>query len=189
MKKRSFILIVIISMLFLSSLSALAQTEEELLKSALSSLQAGDLNATQDSLEKVQLQLWNKAPMKMVNPTFTDGEAQSYGSYTKRPSNFFAADEKLFIYVEPKNYTIREEGGAYHIYFTTDFNVYDKDGKLIGGQEAFSDFRYITATPVFELYLVITLNFDLDPGDYTVEIVCRDKFSDKQASFKLPFKK
>lgn len=189
MKKTTLFSLVLISMIFLFSLSALAQNEEELLQSALSSYQVGDLNATQEALEKVRLLLWNKAPMKMVNPTFTDGEAQSYGSYTKRASNFFAADEKIFVYVEPKNYTIREEGGTYHIYFTTDFNVYDKDGNLLGGQEAFSDFRYITATPVFEVFLVITLNFDLDPGDYVVEIICRDKFSDKKASFNLPFKK
>jgi len=59
----------------------------------------------------------------------------------------------------------------------------------LGGQESFSNFRYITASPVFETYLVITLNFDLEPGDYTIEIICRDKFSDKQAGFKLLFKK
>jgi len=189
MKKLTIISLVLVSMLFIVSLGALAQTEEELLKSALSSFQAGDLNATQDALEKVRLLLWNQAPMKMVNPTFTDGEAQSYGLFTKRQSDFFAADEKLYLYVEPKNYTIRQEGGAYHIYFTTDFNVYDKAGKLLGGKESFSNFRYITASPVYEAYLVITLNFDLDPGDYTVEIICRDKFSDKKASIKLPFKK
>lgn len=102
MKKTTLISLILISMFFLFSLSALAQNEGELLQSALSSYQAGDLNATQDALEKARLLLWNKAPMKMVNPVFTEGEAQSYGSYTKRSSNFFAADEKLLLYVEPK---------------------------------------------------------------------------------------
>ena len=189
MKKIIVITLILVSMLLLTSLSALAQNEEELLQSALSSYQAGDLNASQEALEKARLLLWNKAPMKMVNPVFTEGEAQSYGYYTKRLSNFFAADEKLFVYVEPKNYTIREEGGAFHIYFTVDFNVYDNEGNFIGGQEAFSDFRYVTVSPVFEVFLVTTLDFDLEPGDYNVEIICRDKFSDKKASFKLPFKK
>jgi len=189
MKKTTLFSLVLISMFFLFSLSALAQNEEELLQSALSSYQVGDLNATQEALEKVRLLLWNKAPMKMVNPTFTDGEAQSYGYYTKRLSNFFAADEKIFVYVEPKNYTIREEGGAFHIYFTVDFNVYDTEGNFIGGQEALSDIRYVTSSPVFEVFLVTTFDFDLEPGDYTVEIICRDKFSDKKASFILPFKK
>ncbi len=189
MKKISIISLVFITMLFLVSFAALAQNEGELLQSALSSYQAGDLNASQEALEKARLLLWNKAPMKMVNPVFTEGEAQSYGYYTKRLSNFFAADEKLFVYVEPKNYTIREESGAFHIYFTVDFNVYDTEGNFIGGQESFSDFRYVTASPVFEVFLVTTLNFDLEPGDYIVEIICRDKFSDKKASFNLPFKK
>jgi len=123
MKKITIISLALASLIFLISFSALAQNEEELLKSALTSYQAGDLNSTQDFLEKIRLLLWNQAPMKFVDPTFTEGEVQSYGSYTKRLSNYFAADEKLFIYVEPKNYTIREEGGTYHIYFTTDYNV------------------------------------------------------------------
>jgi len=189
MKKTSIILLVFALMLFIFSSVALAQNEEELLQSALSSLQAGDLNAAQESLDKVRLMLWNKAPMKMVNPTFTEGKAQNYGYYSKRLSNFFAADESLLVYAEPKNYTIREEAGAYHIYFVVDFNVYDVEGNFIGGQEAFYDFRYITTNPVYETYLVFTLDFDLDPGDYVVEIICRDKFSDKKASFTLPFKK
>ena len=84
MKKISIISLVFITMLFLVYFAALAQNEGELLQSALSSYQAGDLNASQEALEKARLLLWNKAPMKMVNPVFTEGEAQSYGYYTKR---------------------------------------------------------------------------------------------------------
>jgi len=189
MKKIIVITFILVSMLLLTSLSALAQNEEELLQLALSSYQAGNLNASQEALEKARLLLWNQAPMKMVNPVFTEGKAQSYGYYTKRLSNFFATDESLYVYAEPKNYTIREEGGAYHIYFTVDFNVYDAEGNFIGGQEALSDIRYVTSSPVFEVFLVTTFDFDLEPGDYTVEIICRDKFSDKKAGFILPFKK
>jgi hypothetical protein len=140
MKKISIISLVFITMLFLVSFAALAQNEGELLQSALSSYQAGDLNASQEALEKARLLLWNKAPMKMINPVFTEGEAQSYGYYTKRLSNFFAADEKLFVYVEPKNYTIREESGAFHIYFTVDFNVYDTEVTLLEARKLFLNF-------------------------------------------------
>ena len=65
MKKISILSLVFTTMLFLVSFTALAQNEGELLQSALSSYQAGDLNASQEALEKARLLLWNKAPMKL----------------------------------------------------------------------------------------------------------------------------
>jgi len=40
--------------------------------------------------------------------------------------------EPIYGYAEPRNYTITDESGTYHIYFALDFNLYDKDGKSPG---------------------------------------------------------
>lgn len=175
--------------LFVFPVIALAQEEAELLEQAASLLREGNLGEAQKLLDEARLSLWNKAPMRVENYTFVEEESQSYGVWRERISNFFAPDETIYIYAEPKNYTILKEGNAYHIYFETDFNVYDMDGNLLGGQESFGEFRYITRSPVYETYLNLYFDFEIEPGEYVLEVILQDKFSNKSASFRLPFRK
>jgi len=168
---------------------ALAQEEAELVDQAASLLREGNLEEAQRLLDEVRLLLWNKAPMRVENYTFVEEESQSYGVWRERISNFFAQDETIYIYAEPKNYTILKEGNAYHIYFDVDFNLYDAEGNYLGGQESFGSFRYITRSPVYETFLNLYFDFEIDPGEYVLEVVLRDKFSEKSASFRLPFRK
>jgi len=115
-------------------------------------------------------------------------ESESYGVYRERISNFFASDETIYVYAEPKNYTIRKEGNTYHIYFDVGFNLYDAEGNYIGGQDSFGSFRYITRSPVYETYLNLYFDFaEIPSGEYILEVTLQDKFSEKNTSFRLPF--
>jgi len=159
------------------------------LEKALSLVEEGSIEGAQAILEEARFILWNKAPLKIANCLFVEEEPYSFGVYKERPSNFFAPDETIYVYAEPQNYTIKEESGNYHIYFLLDFNLYDKDGNLLGGQESFGNMRYITKKPVYETFLDLKFNFDLGPGDYVLEVIVRDQLGNKSGSFRLPFKK
>ena len=43
--------------------------------------------------------------------------------------------------------------------------------------------------PVREIFLNLCFNIKIDPGEYQIEIIVHDQFSDKSTSFKLPFQK
>ncbi len=177
-----------ISVLFAFSGVAFAQEEADLVAQAASLLREGNLEEAQKLLDEVRLLLWNKAPMKVENYTFVEEESESYGVYRERISNFFASDETIYVYAEPKNYTIRKEGNTYHIYFDVGFNLYDAEGNYIGGQDSFGSFRYITRSPVYETYLNLYFDFaEIPSGEYILEITLQDKFSEKNTSFRLPF--
>lgn len=179
-----------IFVLFAFSVVAFAQEEADLVAQAASLLREGNLEEAQKLLDEVRLLLWNKAPMKVENYTFVEEESESYGVYRERISNFFASDETIYVYAEPKNYTIRKEGNTYHIYFDVGFNLYDKEGNYLGGQDSFGSFRYITRSPVYETFLNLYFDFaEVPSGEYVLEVTLQDKFSEKSTSFRLSFRK
>ncbi|MCX6091026.1 MAG: hypothetical protein NTX88_11785 [Candidatus Atribacteria bacterium] len=180
---------VICALVLLLSFSVFAQDEKTLLRSAMDSLQAGDIEKTQQTLDQVQLILWNQAPMKIENVTFTEGESHSYGVYKKRDSNVFQPQETMYLYAEPKNFTIQKENGQYAISLVFDVNLYDKNGKVLVTKEAFNKYDYATQKPVTEIFLNLYFNLTVDPGEYFLEVILRDQFSGKTASLNLPFRK
>ncbi|HAX98581.1 MAG TPA: hypothetical protein DCY12_06770 [Candidatus Atribacteria bacterium] len=186
-----------ISVLFLAicvlvlSLSSVvfAQEEQELLQSAMNSIKNGDILLAQKNLEQVQFILWNKSPMTINSVTFTEGENHAYGVFKERLSHIFAADETIHIYAEPKYFTLFKNNEQYEISQVLDCNLYDKMGNLLISKEAFSQYQYSTKKIVREIFLDLNFNLKIDPGEYQIEIVVRDQFSDKTTSFKLPFQK
>ncbi|MGQ9746689.1 MAG: hypothetical protein ACUVQZ_02840 [Candidatus Caldatribacteriaceae bacterium] len=187
--KQSVFWIVIIVSVFLLSLSIWAQDELELLETTKFLLQEGKLEEAQKTLEKVYLNLWNKSPMRVDKVALIEEEATSFGTFRKKTSSLFTQGEIILVYGEPKNYTILYEDESYHFFFTADFNLYDSKGNLLGGQENFMSFRNVTQNPVFETFLNFSFNFTgLETGDYLIEAILRDGFSEKSAKFQIPFK-
>lgn len=189
MKKQMFWMGIFVVVLVLFSGFAFSQEEVKLLEEAKVLLSKGQIEEVQAILETVRLSLWNASPMRVEKVTFVEERAQTFGIFRPRTSNLFAKGEKLLVYGEPKNYTILKEGDLYHIFFTTDFKLYDGKGNFLGGQEEFGSFRYITQSPLFETFL--NLSFDLtgiEAGDYVIEVVVHDKLAGKNTSFRLPFR-
>lgn len=188
MKKQAFLVgIIIFAVLFWGIV--FAQEETGLLEEAKVLLAEGKLEEAQEKLEEVRLHLWNKLPMWVEKATFVDDEPQSFGMFRKRASGVFAKGDTIFVYGEPKNYTILYEDGLYHTSFVMDFNLYDSEGNELTSQKEFGSFRFIARSPVFEVFLDVSFNSTgLGAGDYVLEVVLRDKLSEKTANFKLPFK-
>ncbi|MGC8778440.1 MAG: hypothetical protein ACP5Q4_07150 [Candidatus Caldatribacteriaceae bacterium] len=189
MRKRTIWRWILVVILVVLSGLAFAQDEVQLLEKARALLTEGKLEEAQGVLEAVRLNLWNQLPMRIERVTFVEEEAQSFGAFRKRASDLFARGEKIFVYGEPKNYTILQEGDLYHIFFTTDFRLYDSQGNLLASQEEFGSFRYITQSPIFEAFLNLSFSFTgLEAGDYVLEVMLKDRLAEKSTSFKLPFK-
>lgn len=189
MKKTLEFLLVISLLIFSLTVVAFAQDEQELLQSAMNSIEAGDFIMAQKTLDQVQFILWNKSPMIIENVTFTEGETHAYGVFNKRASNVFEPDETIYVYAEPKYFTLKKQDEQFVIFLILDFNLYDKVGNLLISREAFNQYQYSTKKTVREIFVDLYFNLKIDPGEYQLEVVFHDQFSDKTSSFKLPFQK
>ena len=186
--RNRIILGILVVVLVLSGF-AFAQEEVQLLEETKALLAEGKFAEAQVTLEAVRLSLWNKLPMRIEKVTFVEEEPQSFGFFRKRSSNLFAGGERILLYGEPKNYTILHEDNLYHIFFVADAKLYDGKGKLLASQEEFLSARYVTQSPVFEVFLNLSFGLTgLEAGDYVIEVLLRDKFSEKSARFRMPFK-
>ncbi|WP_438317084.1 hypothetical protein ACP6EK_01885 [Candidatus Caldatribacterium sp. SIUC1] len=185
--KRIFFVVFALSLFFVAL--AFAQDEAKLLEEAASLIEAGKIDEAQRILEDVRLALWNRAPMACPVYCFVEKEPESFGVYHRRISSTFVAGETMYVYAEPKNYTILKEGNIYHVFLTVSYAVYDKDGNYLGGEDPWENFRYLVQSPMFEFFMSLSFDFTIDPGEYVLEIKVKDRLSDKETSFRLPFKR
>lgn len=186
---KSLIPLVLALSLFLVAASGFAQDVAKLLQDAATLVTEGKLPEAQALVEEAYLALWNQAPLTCPVYLFAEEEPESFGVYRARPSQTFVDGETMYVYAKPKNYTILKEGDVYHIYLSAGYAVYDKNGNYLGGEESWQDFRYIARSPIFELFFAFSFSFDIDPGEYVLEITLKDRLSNKETSFKLPFKR
>jgi hypothetical protein len=159
------------------------------LKEAASLLEGGKVAEAREILDEVRLSLWNKAPLECPVVAFVEEEPESFGVYRTRPSRVFASGETMHVYAELQNYTILQDEEVYHIFLTVSYNVYDSEGNHLGGENPWEDFRFITQRPVYEFFLRLSFDFDLEPGEYTLEVIVKDRLAEKETSFQLPFKR
>ncbi len=177
-----------LSLLFVVGL-AFAQDEAKLLQDAAALASEGKIEEAQALVEEAYLALWNKAPLTCPVYLFVDEEPEAFRVYRKRPSQTFVQGETMYVYAEPKNYTILKEDDVYHVYLTIGYAVYDKDGNYLGGEDPWQDFRYLSHAPLFGFFFSLSFSFDIKPGEYVLEVTVQDRLSDKKTSFKLPFKR
>lgn len=175
--------------LFLITTSGFAQDAAKLLQDAAALVTEGKLTDAQALVEEAYLALWNQAPLTCPVYLFVEEEPESFSMYRARPSQTFVDGETMYVYAKPKNYTILKEGDVYHVYLSAGYAVYDKDGNYLGGEEHWQDFRYITRAPIFELFFSFSFEFNIDPGEYILEVTLKDRLSNKETSFRLPFKR
>ncbi|MGQ9623369.1 MAG: hypothetical protein ACUVTO_08095 [Candidatus Caldatribacteriaceae bacterium] len=179
----------IVAPFFIVIVSSFAQEEAGLLKDAAALVEEGKIEEAQNIIDEVRLSLWNKTSMSCPVYCFTEKEPQMFGVYKKRISNTFARGETMYVYAEVRNYSILREDRVYHVFFNLGYKVYDKDGNYLGGEESWENFRFLAQSPIYEMFLRLSFDFDIDPGEYFLEIMVRDGLSEKETSFKLPFKK
>ncbi len=192
-KMNGFVAALVLSFLVLlfTAATASAQNEVELLLEAVEHLQAEEYAEAEKLVDKAKLSLWNKSSLQLTDLVFTDQEVDSIGVYRERPSSFFASGETMYFYAEPKYYTIREDDESYHIYFTADLSIYDREGTYLIGEKDLLQFRFMRGNPVYDVFITIALDVDslgLDAGDYFLEITVTDRFSQESTSGMIPFR-
>lgn len=186
---KSLVPLILVLSLFLITASGLAQDAVKLLQDAASLVTEGKIEEAQALIREAYLVLWNEAPLTCPVYLFVEGEPESFGVYRPRLSQTFVDGETMYVYAEPKNYTLFKEGDLYHVYLSVGYAVYDKDGNYLGGEESWEDFRYLVRTPIFEFFFSFSFSFDIDPGEYILEVTVTDRLSNKKTSFQLPFKR
>jgi hypothetical protein len=149
---------------------------------------AQDLPAIQNA-EAALIEAWNRSPLGFRTALFVEGEVGGYGLYTPRPAAAFKAGEPIVVYAEPYGYAWKDQGnGAYAFGFFCDMQIRNKAGEILVKQPDFGRFQFTSRTRNREFMLKLTLNLNEAPaGDFVLEYVVRDAYSDKTALISLPF--
>ena len=129
---------------------------------------------------------WEKTPLTVRNAVFVTEKAPIYGAYSARPATF-KRGETLLVYMEPVGYGWQPQGEEVVLGISLDVVLKSKDGKILGGQEKFLNYRQTSRHKLRELMLNVTLTLgQTPPGEYVAEFVARD-LGGKSGTVSLPF--
>lgn len=141
------------------------------------------------SAEKALEEAWDASQFFARNVTFVQEPAPMFGSFLARSNNSFKSGEQLLTYAEPVGYGYNFNGNKTEFGFFVDFLVKSKNGDIIGGQENFTSFHFISHVRNRELMLNLSLAFNgALPGEYVLEWKLRDQNSDKVAVISQTFR-
>ncbi len=117
---------------------------------------------------------------------------KGYEDYEPLDEPELTRDEKLFIYLKPRDHTIEDDGeGKFHAHLVEDVNIHRKDQKrVLWGKEKIIDYDVKVDYPPRNLYLgsIVSLK-ELPVGEYTAEILVHDRLKKNEtATAKLDFR-
>lgn len=141
-----------------------------------------------EDLKAAELELWKRmASLSARRLVLIEEEPPPDGAYRPRVGNLFRKGEPVRIALEPVGYTLKEEGGLYRLLLTTDFTVVDDQGSIYGGQRDFGRWEAASRRPVTEFLMFFTYDLGgLAPGEYVIETVVRDAYSDRTLELATP---
>lgn len=127
---------------------------------------------------------WAESALVLENVKFVKSANNSYGIYEPKESDVFTSGEPIYLYMEPAGYgVVRNPGGYYEFGFRADFQVTDKDGKVLGGQTDFAVMPFRSWNFNTEISLTFTFTLSgLAKGKYKVVTQVSDANSQKKAS-------
>ncbi|MDR3154687.1 MAG: hypothetical protein LBW85_10575 [Deltaproteobacteria bacterium] len=125
--------------------------------------------------------------MGIRNAAFVTEEPEYFGVYQPKQGEDFQPGELIILYCEPFGYTMRREAdGTYTNSLKWSFQIYDKAGASLGGQDNIGPYThggYRTFTT--EKMLAFTINLSAFPsGSYTLSVTVIDDF-DPQKSVEI----
>jgi len=179
----------IIGLLVIMTVAVVA-SEKILIEQTLEYLKQQNYNLATDTLEKALLLLREKAQLELKNIQFTESEATGFGIYQTRKDNIFVQGETFLMYVEPKNYTIKEiEQELYEIHIKEDIYILDMEGNILWGQKDFFEYNVFSHNPNNELFITnsITQETPFPKGEYQFQLVLKDVFSQKTVEKTINF--
>jgi hypothetical protein len=141
-----------------------------------------------EDLKAAELELWKRmTSLSARRLVLIEEEPPPDGAYRPRDGNLFRKGEPVRIALEPVGYTLKEEGGLYRLLLTTDFTVVDDQGSIYGGQRDFGRWEAASRRPVTEFLMFFTYDLSgLAPGEYVIETVVRDAYSDRTLELATP---
>jgi hypothetical protein len=141
-----------------------------------------------EDLKAAELELWKgMTALSARKLVLIEEEPPPDGVYRPRAGNFFRRGEAVRIALEPVGYALKEEDGLYRLLLTTDFTVVDGQGNIYGGQREFGRWEAASRRPVTEFLMFFTYDLgELAPGEYVIETVVRDAYSDRTLELATP---
>jgi len=160
------------------------------LETSICSVERQNYNMAIKSLEEALMSIREMAALELNNATFTSNEAMGFGMYQKRDHATFAQGETFYMYVEPKNYSIKQiEEELFEIHIKEDLYILDMDGNILWGQKDFLDYHIFSYKPNNEIFITNTVTQDsaFPKGEYQFQLVIKDVFSQKVVEQTIEF--
>ncbi len=145
---------------------------------------AGAIAALDDAVDAI----WTAAPLTLRKALFVNA-ASGYGVYDERADAVFKPGEPILVYVEPIGFAYgKNQVGGSEISLVTDFDLQNPAGESLYSKD---DFVAVTLPVRYknrEFQMTLTLNLTgLPEGQYVGKFRVRDKHSDKNVVFDMPF--
>lgn len=164
---------------------------EQQVKAALTgvnlALTRRDLASTIQYLERGLLAARAAAPLELSKATVVDGIPEDLGRYRPLPGAAVKG-ETLRLYLEVRNFGVRESAGSYEIALSTDAYFYYEDGEFFAGKKNIGEHRFSATTRHDVTFMVVELQLrGLPPQPYQIELVVTDSISGKVGKVRVPF--
>jgi len=146
-----------------------------------------DLNSTIQNLERGLLAARAAAPLELSKATVVDGIPEDLGIYKPLPGAAVRG-ETMRLYVEVRNFGVRESAGGYEVALNTDAYFYYEDGEFFAGKKNIGEHRFTATTRHDVTFMVVELQLrGLPPQPYQIELVVTDSISGKVGKARVPF--
>ena len=164
-----------------------AADQSERLKEVDSLISSGQPKAAYGLLNEVIDDYWQKMPMFVRKASFATN-ITGYGTYSER-APIFKVNEPQIIYLEPIGFGYgKRDNGQIFAAWAVDYKLSDPQGKSLFERADFLNVDVPLGLHNREIHLTLTINLTgLKPGNYISNYVLKDKNSEKQTSFSLPF--
>ena len=176
--------------LTLAAGAASAQTDDaqQLAAKGIELLKAGQPEEAYKALNDAATDAWLQAPLGFRRTLLVAAPAQSYGGFSPRESAVFDGNTPLRFYAEPTGFGWVTDGELYRIDLSIDFSLRSADGKPLGEQKDFQNFKIESRERVREMFFNLTLTLNGAPdGRYIVTFTVHDHATGKDGSFDIPF--
>ncbi|MGD9867326.1 MAG: hypothetical protein AB7U38_04910 [Hyphomicrobiales bacterium] len=134
------------------------------------------------------LTVWDKSPLTFTNAFTVQEKANGFGLYKRRADGPYQLKEPILIYAEPVGFGWRKEGELYNSDMVADFVLHNAEGKVLGGQKEFGNFKVSSHVRNTEYFINLRYNLTgLPAGKYVIVSTIRDLVAGKSGSFETPF--
>ena len=145
---------------------------EEIVRTALEQLRAGDSAAAINGLAEAIMVIRNNSALKIAK-LFLCSEVRDYNDYDAKQGYSLNSGEPLLLYFEPEGYGIRKEGSEYLIWISQDVEIKDEKGGVIFQKNNWVEYKRAFPTPFVPFYMTNRIT-DIPPGKYTYSYTLKD---------------